>query len=236
MLPHASHSVRPIKLFNNEHPAIALVFENPSDRIRSSPNRAAIPVGRGDGGAVKRDLPGFRVLTFSLQVSLFVCLLAFESALPAAACQTERAAGRIQTRSGDSGGLCHPGRFVSTTAERNAQGATRRIDCGARLHRKCSVHRCWGRLGTNRCRRHLGLEADRWDRARAAAFPWGAEYRRNKGRHRRLAPDAARVAQPLARSVRSRTSVRHDDAVGPDTAFAVPFSAATSPRQPGLRS
>jgi len=85
MLPHASHSVRPIKLFNNEHPAIALVFENPSDRIRSSPNRAAIPVGRGDGGAVKRDLPGFRVLTFSLQVSLFVCLLAFESALPAAA-------------------------------------------------------------------------------------------------------------------------------------------------------
>jgi Ca-activated chloride channel family protein len=85
MLPYASHSVRPIKLSNSEHPSIALVFENPSDSICSSPSRAAIPVGRDDGGAVKRDLPGFRVLTFSLQVSLLVCLLALQSALPAAA-------------------------------------------------------------------------------------------------------------------------------------------------------
>ncbi len=85
MLPHARHSVRPIKLFNSEHPAIALVFGNPSGRIAISPNRAAVPVGRDDGGAVKRDLPGFRVLSFLLQVSLFVCLLALQSALPAAA-------------------------------------------------------------------------------------------------------------------------------------------------------
>src|SRR5258708_850183 len=85
MLPHARHSVRPIKLFNSEHPAIALVFGNPSGRIAVSPNRAAVPVGRDDGGAVKRDLPGFRVLSFLLQVSLFVCLLALQSALPAAA-------------------------------------------------------------------------------------------------------------------------------------------------------
>jgi Ca-activated chloride channel homolog len=100
MLPHASHPVRPIKLFNSEHHAIALVFENPSDRIRSSPNRAAIPVGRDDGGAVKRDLPGFRVLSFSLQVSLFVCLLALR-ALPATQSPTEETKPKEQAQQSD---------------------------------------------------------------------------------------------------------------------------------------
>src|SRR5882724_10865448 len=85
MLPHARHSVRPIKLFNSEHPAIALVFGNPSGRIPISPNRAAIPVGRDDGGAVKRDLPGFRVLSFAFQVLLFVCLWGFQALAPASA-------------------------------------------------------------------------------------------------------------------------------------------------------
>jgi len=50
-----------------------------------SPNRAAIPVGRDDGGAVRRDLPGFRVPTFLGQVLLVVCLFALQAVLPAAA-------------------------------------------------------------------------------------------------------------------------------------------------------
>jgi Ca-activated chloride channel family protein len=85
MLPHANRIVRPIQLFNSEHQAIALVFENRSGRISVSPNRAAIPVGRDDGGAVRRDLPGFRVPTFLGQVLLVVCLFALQAVLPAAA-------------------------------------------------------------------------------------------------------------------------------------------------------
>jgi len=85
MLPHANRIVRSIELFNNEHQAIALVFENLSGRISVSPNRAAIPVGRDDGGAVRRDLPGFRVPTFLGQVLLVVCLFALQAVLPAAA-------------------------------------------------------------------------------------------------------------------------------------------------------
>src|SRR5260370_8938088 len=85
MLPHANRIVRPIQLFNSEHQAIALVFENRSGRIWVSPNRAAIPVGRDDGGAVRRDLPGFRVPTFLGQVPLVVCLCALQAVLPAAA-------------------------------------------------------------------------------------------------------------------------------------------------------
>jgi Ca-activated chloride channel family protein len=85
MLPHAACSARPIQLFDSEHQAIALVFGKPSGRISVSRNRAAIPVGRDDGGAVKRDIPGFRVLSFSLQVSLTVCLFVLQSVLPAAA-------------------------------------------------------------------------------------------------------------------------------------------------------
>jgi Ca-activated chloride channel homolog len=88
MLPHVIQPGRSISLFNSEHPAIALVFENPSGRISVSPNRAAIPVGRDDGGAVKRDLPGFRVLSFSSQVLLLVCLFVLLAVLPAAAQST----------------------------------------------------------------------------------------------------------------------------------------------------
>ncbi len=85
MVPHANCPVRPIQLYNSEHQAIALVFENLSGRISVSPNRAAIPVGRDDGGAVKRDLPGFRVPTFLGQVLLVVCLFTLQAVLPAAA-------------------------------------------------------------------------------------------------------------------------------------------------------
>jgi Ca-activated chloride channel family protein len=88
MLPHATCSARSIQLFNSEHQAITLVFGKPSGRIPFSPNRAAIPVGRGDGGAVKRDLPGFRVLSFSFQVLLSVCLFVLPAVLPAAAQST----------------------------------------------------------------------------------------------------------------------------------------------------
>src|SRR4029077_8081456 len=88
MLPHVIQPGRSISLFNSEHPAIALVFENPSGRISVSPNRAAIPVGRDDGGAVKRDLPGFRVLSFSSQVLLLVCLFVLLAVLPTAAQST----------------------------------------------------------------------------------------------------------------------------------------------------
>jgi Ca-activated chloride channel family protein len=84
MLSHAIQFSRPIELSNIEHQAIALVFENQSGRIPVSPNRAAIPGGRDDGGAVKRDLPRFRVLSFSVHLLLIVCLLLLLAVLPAA--------------------------------------------------------------------------------------------------------------------------------------------------------
>ena len=84
MLPHASHSGGPIKLFNIGHQAITLVFGKPSGRIAFSPNRAAILAGQDDGGAVKRDLPGFRVLPFLVHLPLIVCLLLLLAVLPAA--------------------------------------------------------------------------------------------------------------------------------------------------------
>ncbi|PYT50678.1 MAG: VWA domain-containing protein, partial [Acidobacteria bacterium] len=58
------------------------------------PNRAAIPAGRDDGGAVKRDFPLTvfrsrpeitRVLSFSFRILLMVCLFAAQAALPALA-------------------------------------------------------------------------------------------------------------------------------------------------------
>jgi Ca-activated chloride channel family protein len=65
---------------------IELVFARTSDRIPVSPIRAAIPArsSRDVGGAVKRDLRGFRVLSDSFPVLVVVCLLAL-SALPALA-------------------------------------------------------------------------------------------------------------------------------------------------------
>jgi Ca-activated chloride channel homolog len=84
MLPHGSHSCGPLRLFSIEHQAIALVFGRPSGRIAFSPNRAAILAGQDDGGAVKRDLPGFRVLPFSVHLPLILCLLLLVAVLPAA--------------------------------------------------------------------------------------------------------------------------------------------------------
>src|SRR5216684_5928173 len=88
MLPHATCNGRHNKLFNTAHQVIALVFGNPGGRIPISLNRAAIPAGRDDGGAVKRDLPGFRVLVFSIRFLLIVCLLVLQAFLPAAAQST----------------------------------------------------------------------------------------------------------------------------------------------------
>ena len=73
---------------NIEHQAIALVFEKPSGSIYGSANRAAIPAGRDREGAVKRDLLGFRVLSFSSRLLLIVCLFLLHAALPAAAQST----------------------------------------------------------------------------------------------------------------------------------------------------
>src|SRR5260370_17597448 len=85
MLPHATEHGRPIKLFDSEHQAFALVFGKAGGKITTSPNRAAIPVGRDDDGAVKRDSSGFRVLSFSFHVLLIVCLLVLGAVLPLAA-------------------------------------------------------------------------------------------------------------------------------------------------------
>ncbi len=88
MLPHDTPSGRPMKMSKIEHQAIALVLEKPSGRIYRSTNRAATPAGRDGEGAVKRDLPGFRVLSFSFHVLLIVCLFLLHAALPAAAQST----------------------------------------------------------------------------------------------------------------------------------------------------
>src|SRR5882672_4608421 len=85
MLPHATPSGRPMNMCNIERQAIALVFEKPSGRIYGSANRAAIPAGRDREGAVKRDLLGFRVLSFLFRFLLVVCLSMFYAVLPAAA-------------------------------------------------------------------------------------------------------------------------------------------------------
>ena len=77
-----------MKMSKIEHQAIALVLEKPSGRIYRSTNRAATPAGRDGEGAVKRDLPGFRVLSFSFHVLLIVCLFLLHAALPAAAQST----------------------------------------------------------------------------------------------------------------------------------------------------
>ena len=88
MLPHDTQYGRTIKPFNTEHQAFTLVFAKPNGRILVSPNRAAIPAGRDDEGAVKRDLPGFRVLSSLFHVLLIVCVVALHAAVPAAAQST----------------------------------------------------------------------------------------------------------------------------------------------------
>jgi Ca-activated chloride channel family protein len=77
---------------------IALVFENLSGRIALSPNRAAIPAGRNGEGAVKRDLLGVRVLSFSFHLLLIVCLFVLQGMVPAAAQSTSN-----ENRSKDEG-------------------------------------------------------------------------------------------------------------------------------------
>jgi Ca-activated chloride channel homolog len=88
MLPHAARSGRFIKLFNTAQQGIELVFGKPSGRIPVSTSRAAVPVGRDVGGAVKRDLPGFRVLILSIRIPLLVCLFALQTVFSSAAQST----------------------------------------------------------------------------------------------------------------------------------------------------
>src|SRR6266550_3678782 len=85
MLPHVPQPGRPIELCNTELQTFTLVFENPSGRISVSLNRTAIPAGRDGEGAVKRDLLGFRVLSFLFRFLLVVYLSMFYAVLPAAA-------------------------------------------------------------------------------------------------------------------------------------------------------
>src|SRR5437879_8793386 len=85
MLPHATQPGLPIELCNTELQAFTLVFENPSGRISVSLNRTAIPAGRDGEGAVKRDLLGFRVLSFLFRFLLVVYLSMFYAVLPPAA-------------------------------------------------------------------------------------------------------------------------------------------------------
>ena len=79
---------------NSAQKGITLVFDKPSGRLFSSANRAAIPKGRDDEGAVKRYLDWavlgsragmFRVLFFSFRTLLTVCLFASHAALSSAA-------------------------------------------------------------------------------------------------------------------------------------------------------
>src|SRR6267142_1303451 len=88
MLPHAARSGRLSKLFNTAQQVIELVFGRPSDRIPVSPSRAAVPVGRDVEGAVKRDVPGIRVLNLSFRILLLVCLFALQGVLRSAAQST----------------------------------------------------------------------------------------------------------------------------------------------------
>ena len=64
----------PASLGHLDTRANTLVFGNASGRITFSPNRAAAQGHRGDGGAVKRDVPQFRVLISSLIFLIFACL------------------------------------------------------------------------------------------------------------------------------------------------------------------
>ncbi len=88
MLTHAACSGRPIKLFNTAQQGIELVFGKPSDRIPVSTSRAAVPVGRDVEGAVKRDVPGIRVLTLSFRFLLPVCVFALQAGVSFAAQST----------------------------------------------------------------------------------------------------------------------------------------------------
>jgi Ca-activated chloride channel family protein len=85
MLPHAARSGRLIQLCNSAHPGIELVFGKLSDRIPVSKSRAAVPVGRDVEGAVKRDVPGIRVLIVSCRILLPICLFSLQAGFSFAA-------------------------------------------------------------------------------------------------------------------------------------------------------
>jgi Ca-activated chloride channel family protein len=85
MLPHAARSGRLIQMCNSAHQGIELVFGKLSDRIPVSMSRAAVPVGRDVEGAVKRDVPGIRVLILSYRILLLICLFALQAGFSFAA-------------------------------------------------------------------------------------------------------------------------------------------------------
>ena len=85
MLSHAARSGRLMQLCNSAHPGIELVFGKLSDRIPVSMSRAAVPVGRDVEGAVKRDVPGIRVLIVSCRILLPICLFSLQAGFSFAA-------------------------------------------------------------------------------------------------------------------------------------------------------
>jgi Ca-activated chloride channel homolog len=88
MLSHSKSFQRPSIFRPSKMCTFGLVFISASGRIAISPSRAAVPEGRDDGGAVKRDLPGFRVLFHLFRFPLIVCLLAWPAVLPSFAQST----------------------------------------------------------------------------------------------------------------------------------------------------
>ena len=88
MLSHSKSFQRPSIFRPCKMCTFGLVFISASGRIAISPSRAAVPEGRDDGGAVKRDLPGFRVLFHLFRFPLIVCLLAWPAVLPSFAQST----------------------------------------------------------------------------------------------------------------------------------------------------
>ena len=62
---------------------IGLVFGRANGRITASPSRAAVPGLGNDGGAVKRDRHRFRVISFSVVVLVFACLVVSRTAIHA---------------------------------------------------------------------------------------------------------------------------------------------------------
>jgi hypothetical protein len=86
--------------------------------------------------------------------------------------------------------------------------------------------------GTDCCGRHLGMAADRWDRAATAAVSRRARHCRYHGCAGRLAADA--TGKRRARGVRSVTAVSLDHPMGTDAAIAVPFAATNGLGQPGF--
>src|ERR1700674_5333302 len=88
MLSHSKSFQRPSIFRPSKMVTFGLVLISARGRIAISPSRAAVPEGRDDGGAVKRDLPGFRVLFHLFRFPLIVCLLAWPAVLPSFAQST----------------------------------------------------------------------------------------------------------------------------------------------------